>query len=487
MKTHSRETTIPAEVLVNPHLLAASLAKYCNAVFSGDKAHCLAIAEQIMDAHVPEVRALDRIGYDAATNCYVFPHFAILPDGKCIFPGENGFFDLGARVFVQPFARPGTIKPRLGLKPADVHALLCRAWGDRAAVAMAWTISAWFVHPIKARIGFHPFVTQSGDPQTGKTRLTRALNATQALDEEGTPTRRVNTSKGELRKLTQYSGLVAAILEFVPGNSKFDLDQVLTLFNGNTVQVRAQTSNDNRIAEIRFDGALMFVANLEPFTTRPQRERAISLPFKADQITPETAEAVHRIDTEPNDELAGFFVQVMAKRQEIEVGWFDEYEACKREMHCLGITARLVETHSLAWAFHRLFCRLFGVEYDLKPYLFEIAARKHRICVSRDETPADVFLGLLDEIKGGDASASDFLKVDESQGQIAVNLVGAIQRIEKDRGTQIYFSSIDKLQQSLREHPAYVAANRPTRFKARDGRSIQKRAWIFDIGRLTDE
>ena len=58
----------------------------------------------------------------------------------------------------------------------------------------------------------------------------------------------VCTRKGELRALSQVSGLTKALLE---GNkqetAKFDFESVLPLYNyGNPLQTRAMTSNDSR-------------------------------------------------------------------------------------------------------------------------------------------------------------------------------------------------------------------------------------------------
>jgi ABC-type polar amino acid transport system ATPase subunit len=81
-----------------------------------------------------------------------------------------------------------------------------------------------------------------GDPQTGKSKLLRTLNAMQGLNEEGLPMNGANTKKGELRTIAQVSGMMKGMIE---GNdkskAKFDFESILPLFN------KDASSNKGRI------------------------------------------------------------------------------------------------------------------------------------------------------------------------------------------------------------------------------------------------
>ena len=50
--------------------------------------------------------------------------------------------------------------------------------------------------------------------------------------------KKVNTGKGEIRKLAQRAGLFKALLESNnEDNTRFDMDALLTMFNDNPLQV----------------------------------------------------------------------------------------------------------------------------------------------------------------------------------------------------------------------------------------------------------
>ena len=129
----------------------------------------------------------------------------------CFHP-RKGFFELSRSEQVRPAQYP-TIKPVKGIEPKEVYSLIYQAWGNQGIIGVAWEVAGWFVHRIKKQTGFFPFLSFWGDTQVGKSMLARFMNALQCLDEEGLPMKKVNTGKGEIRKLAQRAGLFKALLE----------------------------------------------------------------------------------------------------------------------------------------------------------------------------------------------------------------------------------------------------------------------------------
>jgi hypothetical protein len=460
-------------------------------LFEGNEAAALALARKIVNSRAPVVRQLQTVGFDPVSGCYVFQGFMINHKGEFIKPNERGFFAFKPMMLLKAASHP-TINPVKGIAPEALYQLICKAWPHKAAAALAWLIASWFVNQIKAKLNFFPFLSLYGDTQTGKTVLTRLLNACQCLDEEGLPMRKVNTSKGEIRKLAQRSGLFKALLESNQGdNVRFDMGNILTLYNSNILQTRALRTNDIQTQDINFLASLLFVQNKEPFNVKAQKERVISLQFKKDQITDQTTEAFSELIQIPAAELAWFFVHTMQQRCMIEAEWPKYYQDAKKDLAAIA-DARLIENHALVLAFHRLLIKVLNIEYDLQPYALKIGQNKFIDCNRIAEDLAQYFfevvLSLDDELK------ENALAIDIQDDQIFVNLPGAIRAMQK-AGFPINFQ-VKQLQAELKDHPAFIKSNISHRFgfpyydRESDNHFTEEKiskAWVFDASKLDDD
>ena len=381
--------SVTAQELASPHGLTTMFLQRARALWEGERPASLALARRIVEAGAPVVRQLQIIGYERESDCYVFKHFLINRKGGLVTPNNHGFFDVSRSLSIRPAPHP-TLNPSKGLTSAEIWRLIHQAWGDKGVTALAWEVAGWWVNQIKERIGFFPFLSFCGDPQTGKTRLTRILNAIQALSEEGLPMTRVNTQKGEIRKLAQRSGLFKALLEANNAEkARFDIDSILTLYNENPIQTTALKTIDIQTRDVPFLTSIMFVQNKEPFKTKAQKECIISIHFKNEDVTDETRAAFNKLLQIPLPNLALLFVDVMSHRKQIEADWYNEFERARKELYETIPDNRLNENHALILSFHRLLCKLIFLEYDLKPYIEEIGQKRFDECNRNCESVAD--------------------------------------------------------------------------------------------------
>jgi hypothetical protein len=477
--------TVSANEIASPGGFTQMFLQRARVLWQGDKFPSLALTEKIIEAGAPVVRQLQVTGYDKESDCYIFKDFAINRKGEMILPNAKGFFEISRSDQIRPAQYP-TVKPVKGIEPKEVYNLIYHAWGNQGIIEIAWEVAGFFVHRIKKQIGFFPFLSSWGDTQVGKSMLARCLNALQCLDEEGLPMRKVNTGKGEIRKLAQRAGLFKALLESnQEDNIRFDLDALLTLYNDNPLQVRALKSNDIQTVEIPFQASLLFVQNREPFKSKAQKERVISVHFKEDALTPETRESFNKLIQISISEMAYFFPFVMKHRETFESKWFDAFQQARGDIKTAIGDARITENHAIILAFHRLLCEVLQVNYDLKPYIEELGKAKHKECRNRVESVADVFFDVLNRM---DTDEAWFMNIDKKEGQLIVNLDNALQKIKDDRAN--FPVQLKDLQASLSEHPAYIISNKPHRFTKKVGQTVEKkqlRAWIFDVNKILNK
>lgn len=474
--------SVSANELSSPNSLTTMFLQRGRVVWWGDRRPSIDLIKLIVGSNAPVVRQIKIMGHDIESDCYIFKHFMVSNKGHIIPISDSGFFTLSRSVYIRP-APYLTIKPIKGISPQSIYHLFQKAWPEKSIVGLSWMTASWFVDRIKDKIGFFPFLSFYGDPSTGKTFCARRLNACQCLDEEGLPMRKVNTAKGEIRKLAQRSGLFAALLENNNEDSvRFEMDTILTLYNANPLQIRAKKTNDVQTEELPFLSSLLFIQNIEPFKTRAQKERVISVCFKKEDHNEDTESAFKKLINLPIAELAYFFQFVMGYRDKFEDNWFTEFLKAQDDLKTAIEDARLNENHAIVLAFHRILCNILSITHDLQPYIEEIGKRQQERCASRNETTADFFFSILDKFNLEECSS--FLSTDE-KSNLCVHLPEALQKIYDDK---IAFSvALKDLHKDLAEHPAHIAHNKLCRFNIHNGQTVsteRKKAWVFDKDKI---
>lgn len=472
-----------AAELATPSGLTSIFLKRARVVWKGDKYSTNALIQLITESGAPVIRQLQTVGYDEKSNYYVFPDFAISPMGQEKYPNKQGFFQVDKARCLRP-AQYRTLKPaKTKPEPKDLWRAVYNTWGDHGATAIAWTWAAWWTTQIKEDMGFFPFLSLWGDPATGKSRLARILNAMQCIDEEGLPLNKVNTSKGETRKMAQFSNLVKALLESTnDGKRRFSMDTILPLYNINPLQTIAMRTMDNQTQEMPFLATLLFVQNENIFRTRPQKERAITLRFRREYQSDQSLLAFQALDNISNRGFATMFPSVMTScRTYIDKNWRVAVSDAATSLKSSIRDTRLRENYAIVLAWHEMVCGLLGIEHDLKPHIKMIGSKKQKECELRLETPADHFFNILFDL---DDPESEFdvappYKIKEDRTKVYISLKNAEKKISES-GYSWKTSLID-LQKSLREHPAFIKNNVNQRLAP--GLNGCK-TWVFDYPKI---
>ncbi len=442
------------------------------------------LTNRLSDASVPTVRQAKRMGHDHQSGFRVYKYFAVSPVGKIIMPEKEGYFKINNTEYIKsfgnkainPFVDDGSpLDPQLIPKALK---LIYGAWAERGLVAVAFVVASAFVNDIKPKLTFFPFLSLYGDRSTGKSVLMTALNAIQGMNEEGLPLNGVNTQKGQVRVISQVSGMMKGMVE---GNNQkkmsFDAESILPLFNhGHPLQVRAKFTNDNQEEELPFYGTLAFSQNVEQFQTPAAKSRVISIEFREEQLNKETKAAHDELASLSIEELSGFMAQVLAEREHFEKGWKEEYNNCLKILHSTVSDSRIRQNHALILAFYYLLCNKFFCketghdEIDISDYVAELGAAKIKACREYKTTTADHLLEMLQElpesvrINGEYVQKITFCHVKD--GLLWIHRTKSVQAVKQQGHTLPSDSVVFK---SMEAHPACVEKSKKHRFPKTSG------------------
>ncbi len=309
------------------------------------------------------------------------------------------------------------------------------------------------------------------------------MNTIQCREGEGLPISQLNSKKGMVRSIGQVSGIFTALLEDNERNEKgFDYSVLVTGFNRGPLQVQAAFSADLQTKEAPFLGSLLFVQNVEPFNSKAERQRVISLQFKAEDITDTSRAAYEKLISTGKKVLAGVMQQVLLNRANFESEWQREYKAAQADLAPMS-ERRILDNHALVLAFYRLFCSCFNIPIDagFTAFMKETGKKKCVTSSTRQTTIADHFFELLDTIDEDKAVAA--YHIDVEKGLILVNLP-KVENILRNKG--LNFQASEPLNIALQRHPSFIRNQLGYRFPndpelEASGRTKKRKVWAFDL------
>jgi hypothetical protein len=342
----------------------------------------------------PKIRALSTIGYDDKSQGFYFPKFMYDIDGKRIDANGDKYF---TNANIKPFMDcSDSVINRV--EPLELHQFinqLYAAYGHKGLLALGFYVSALFSHLVFEHYSFFPFLSLYGDPHAGKSFISRLLNRCLFVDSEGQTMTSSNTAKGELRKISQKSSLVCALLEGRKDKSRFDYDGILPLYNRNALYSRATTSQDNRTHDLPLKAALSFVWNHECFTLKPAKERVISLHFADADLNEDTGRAWTELNNYSPEQLASVGHYLLSNRKHLENELIPLIKDCADKLKKQGITVtRIAENHAIALAGTITLLEFLNIDgfnfSDL--ILYTVKRAKHKLETAKTESHlADYF------------------------------------------------------------------------------------------------
>jgi len=365
-------------------------------IFFGTGSDLTYFAEYLFKRKPIKVRECQALGYDPLSQCYVLNKFLYDKSGKRYMIDKDGYFHQHK---LKPFS--GQDKSITRIDSVDVAQFiqsLHGAYGDKGLLALGFWVSTIFSHVIFEQFGFFPFMSFFGDPHCGKSDLTTTLNRCFFIDSEGLAMSSANTNKGELRAISQKSGMVTAILEGRKNDITFKYDSILPLYNRSSLQVRAQTTNDNQIYDLKFTGALAFVQNHEQFISKPAKERVVSIHFTEEGLD-DTYEAWQHLKTYSLEQLAGIGHFILSNRVYFEQEISKEINETANHLRANGITIdRIAKNHAVAYAGASLLVELVKPKLDDDLLGFALQSAMSKTETARSELLlADHVLECVDE------------------------------------------------------------------------------------------
>lgn len=454
-----------------------------------------ALGTMLTTSKAPEVRQVNQTGYDPTTKFYVFDSYAIDVKGKIQFKDKTGLFKISGNERITPAAQASekaivpAKAPKVSVK--QIYELFYAAWGDNGATAFSWTISSWFINQVKDRVGFFPYLDCSGSPAAGKSALVTKLQNLQGVDGEGLNISETSTKKGIARKIHGLSGMFCALLEFTEDNIKaMGFINILSAYNrGGGDMIQAKFSNDLETKQTPLLAALLFCQNRAPWKNQQEKQRSVSLHFDTKYLTTHTKQAYHNLNDIPKEEVASVMVEVLQQRERIEAEWYQEYLIACGDLEAV-VEERIRNNHGLILGFHRLFCRIFGIEADIFTHLEKTAFLKEKTSAELEINEASLF---FEQVY---SSTSE----QKSKYWHEVNEPNMTNKVD---GNSLYFSLPEMLrvlqneglqpprakdlQEDLRRHPAYISHRTNHRFPSppienkQGPNSIQRKAWKFDL------
>ncbi|MEI7796712.1 MAG: toprim domain-containing protein [Methylococcaceae bacterium] len=407
----------------------------------------------------PKIRALSTIGYDAKSNGFYFPKFMYDVDGKRIDANGDKYFQAAN---IKPFMScSDTVISRiddidLTQFITDLHG----AYGNKGLMALGFYVSSLFSRDIFNHYGFFPFLSLYGAPHAGKSFVSRLLNRCLFVDSEGQTMTATNTAKGELRKISQKSSLVCALLEGRKDKSRFDYDSILPLYNRNALYSRATTSQDNRTHDLALNAAISFVWNHECFTLKPAKERVISLHFADSDLTEATGKAWVQLNNYSPEQLAGVGHYLLSNRKYFENNLISNAKYAANDLKIKGITVtRIAENHAIALSGINTLLELLNVQSvagvddvfnSLTAYAVERA--KDKLETAKTESHiADYFFESIADLTTTDGVATN------ASNELVIHLPKVLAHLQQHNNG---FTNKSELISELKRHDRYVGVKK---------------------------
>jgi len=487
---------VTASDLATERDFTTALLKHALLSFSGGKPELNYIRVNMLKLKEQDrVRWIDRFGHDEQTGAFVFQHFAISSVGEVIFPNDYGYFN---EINIKPpFVEKAVKKPAL---TADMHLFTStfnKAFGARGLAVFGYYLATIlspdiFAHPKFG--GFHPFLSITGKPGTGKSTLLLILHYifTFQAGRDGQAVGQ-STAKGLLRMMAQSSSLPVVLSENnkeaeAEGSKRYgklDENTLLPLYNRQSAQIRANKTNDLTTNSVPFSAGIVMAQNHDPHTLRAIKERTIAIDYDSVDFSDDQKEAFLKLkQMELPDEdgcisLCGVGIEIYRNRGAISKLAISNLDEAYKLLAESGVTnERIAKNFALIIGSLLTFAEYFKVDpsafFEAGDYLVTLAKSRYDNCISENDTSIRFFDAFQSLVAGGFLEPGVHFV---ANGNTVYMRLTEVENIMARHGYDVARSPI--LRSSLRLCSHFKNENHATKGWTK-GPKVQK-AWVFTI------
>lgn len=435
------------------------------------------LVSELYKMKAPKIREMQYLGYDKKSRCFVFPHFLYDPEGNRHTLNSSGYFDVG----IMPYRDNSCVRAVKEWNAKEVGVFLDNlflTFGYKGIHALGFWVSTAFSHVVFEQYDLFPFVSFHGATHSGKSTLTKMLNQCFFVNWEGITMTKGNTFKAELRKISQKSSLVIPMLEFTSSESAtFNIETLLGAYNRNSIGSRAAFSNDNQTIDIPIHGALAFVQNYEPFKTRAQKERVVSIHFPDGELDT-TSQSFQWLIKLSSSELSGIGDYILRHRGYFETRINNAVDRITTVLITRGVKLdRIAKNYAIVAAGLILLLKQLkrdGVSNlcNLEDYIKYVEeAAKHKCQHSAtDLDMAEEWLGIAE-------SVSEKEGVMSKDGNLCIAITTFSSYVARKHPNMLFERKA--LYSELERHHRFIGKNKPFHFKYAAGKSNTAKCWVF--------
>lgn len=286
-------------------------------------------------ADLPEVKAVNFLGYARELGGWIFPHQAVF-NGQLYQVNEDDFINLPDGRQVKTSFRQDTViigavedahRPEMWLDDFKT------AFGSKGLAALAFWAGSFFAEQLRSKQASYPFLELSGEPGTGKTTLLEFLWKLSGREGyEGIELSKASHA-GRWRSLEQLANLPLVLMEGDRSEGgthqkrTFDLNEAKGLYNGKGMRAVGVRTGGNETREPPFRGSLIIAQNAPVDSERAVMERIVRVHWDKSHFSTNGYHATQRLRNLDMDKINGFMTACITQEKRFLEKYMDGYQA----------------------------------------------------------------------------------------------------------------------------------------------------------------
>ncbi|MEK9763323.1 MAG: hypothetical protein VW729_11640, partial [Deltaproteobacteria bacterium] len=408
-----------------------------------------ALVSRLEREAAPVVRLVDSLGYDEASESWLFGKFGYTSTGQRITANSYGYFEeILVRCRVDKEEKLLDQFEEQPLKPA--LQLLHRIYGNKGIFTLGYYVACLFRHEfLKILDQAFPYLSLTGPKGSGKTTLITFCNQIffQLDVGLGLTDSKANTEKGVARTLAKRRSLVIPYSEANGGFRGLSENGLLSGYHAGSIYTRAAMTNDLSTSSTNLNAGILFNQNVEPFKIGAVKERVVSLEkfLNADEggVTEDTKSAMKELGNIAAVQRAGLGHVIMQNLPQIQQSIFEQVEEIIADLQEEIDSPRVCFTHAVLLSGALALLQVAGFseteieEMAIMDELVAMAQRKEQTSVGSNEA-AEMFFDAFEALRVG---------VENKNGE-PINVTEGVEYLVDD---EFYWIRLTEVERKMRE------------------------------------